>query len=320
MEKEHVYIDYWQVGEKQVINCQTCGFNHIYPFPDREELETFYREEYHQKVKAFPYEKMTGEAVQNKLAEVGKNRRFQEIYEDVARLKQAEGRRMLDVGCGNNLLARFFLDKGWTVYALEPNRAAAEYLRKFNLQVFETSAEKMETCGIKDVTFVNMSFVLEHIYEPYRVLSSLHKIMAPGGLLRVCVPNDFSEGQMAYAEYYQETYRWVYLPDHINYFTFDSLSRLLARTGFREVYRTTNFPLEFLLAAGLNYYADEEARKKVGPLVAGFENSFKKTGRATLLKKYYETLARLGLGRSIFMYAVKEKQVDLDDGRLGAGF
>ena len=54
MEKEHLYIDYWRVGDKRVINCQTCGFNHIYPFPDWEELETFYREEYHQKVKAFP--------------------------------------------------------------------------------------------------------------------------------------------------------------------------------------------------------------------------------------------------------------------------
>ena len=97
---------------------------------------------------------------------------------------------------------------------------------------------------------------------------------------------------MAYAEYYQETYRWVYLPDHINYFTFDSLSRLLAA---RDSGKSTdrNFPLSFS-AAGLNYYADEEARK-VGPLVTGFENSFKKTGRATLLKKYYETLARLGL-------------------------
>lgn len=89
---------------------------------------------------------------------------------------------------------------------------------------------------------------------------------------------------MAYLEHFKEAPHWVCLPDHVNYFSFDSLSGLLGRAGFREVYRTTNFPLEFLLLGGINYYAGEAERAKVGPLVRSFEASLRQTGRAELLR------------------------------------
>lgn len=305
-DKEHSFKHFWQYGEVKIIDCQTCGFRHIYPIPSKSEIERFYIEKYYKEIKPFPYAQVTEESIKKRIEGVKQNYSYKEIFEQVEKLKLTTTQRILDVGCGNNLLVRFFQDQGWEAFALEPSQDAAAFLKLFDLQVYNCSAEEIESININNVSFINFEFVLEHIADPFFVLKKLYEIITPGGVIRVTVPNDFSEGQMAYVEKYKEKLHWVYLPDHVNYFTFDSLHNLLEKIGFKEVYRTTNFPLEFLLTSGINYYASEEERKKVGPIVKNFESSFKNTGREELLKKYYETLAQIGCGRSIYIYALKK--------------
>jgi len=304
----HQYHNSWDYQNRRIIDCLNCGFKHIDPLPDEgnEDFAEFYRRRYHVQVKPFPYDRVDREFIAAQFKEIETNREYAAIFNKVAALLPSPWtRKMVDIGCGNNLLLVFFQKAGWQVCGIEPSRAAATYLRRFDLEIHEAFAEEIASLGLREVSFVNLQFVLEHIREPLKVLPDLYRIMAPGGLIRISVPNDFSEGQLAYLDKYREKPGWVYWPDHINYFTFETLSRLLTRTGFKEIYRTANFPLEFLLLSGLNYYADEVARAKVGPLVANFEAGFTQTGREDLLCRIYENLARLGMGRSIFMYAVK---------------
>ena len=213
---------------------------------------------------------------------------------------------MVDIGSGNDLLTLYFKNKGWDVCAIEPNIMAARYLKSFNLPVINDYIENIPLKNMKSVSFINVQFVLEHLKDPAAFLKKSYEMLAPGGIIRVCVPNDFSEGQMAFAEYYNEKCEWIVLPDHINYFSYDSLSNLLSKIGFREIYRTTSFPLEMLLMGGVNYYSEERYKEQIGPFITNFENSFRKTGRKQLMDKLYEDLSKLGFGRSIYMYAIKE--------------
>lgn len=304
--QNHLYTQEWKGKGYKIIFCQTCGFRHLYPIPSSLDLESFYTDKYYREVKPFPYGQVNEEYIEKILEGINRNNDYDRIYKRVESLKKTNVRRMVDIGCGNNLLISFFRERGWETFAVEPNQDAVHYLRLFNLEVYNYPVEEIESTNISNISFTNLQFVLEHLRDPYSVLKKLYEIMVPGGVIRVAVPNDFSEGQMAYLENYKEEAHWVYLPDHINYFTFDSLHNLLERVGFYEVYRTTNFPLEFLLISGINYYASKEERKEVGPMVRNFENSFKNTGREKLLEHYYETLAQLGFGRSIYMYAIKK--------------
>lgn len=303
---EHHYRKYWEKDNYRIIECHTCGFKHVYPIPEPHELQEFYKEKYHRQIKPFPYDRVDDAYIDRVKNRVLKDHRNQKMMLKVNELKKTPTNGLLDIGCGNKPLGFFFLDKGWSVNAIEPSLDAAEYLRKFGINVYNSFIEELPDLDISDISFVNLQFVLEHIADPFTVLTEINKVMSTGGVLRICVPNDFSEGQLAYMDKYQAEPKWVNLPDHINYFTFDSLSKLLAKARFKEVYRTTNFPLEFLLMGGLNYYASEEERNKVGPFVKNFEDSFRTSGREELLGKYYENLAQLGFGRSIYMYAIKE--------------
>ncbi|GEN36198.1 class I SAM-dependent methyltransferase [Aneurinibacillus danicus] len=306
---EHIYEEFIEYKSTRIIECKTCGFKHVYPIPSREQIEEFYRKEYYNSTFHFDYSVVNEEYINKKLEEIESYTHYRETYEKVCSFKQTPYKNMLDIGCGNELLVRFFQNRGWSVWALEPSRNASEYLRKFSIPTFNITVEQIENLLSEEVTnlsFVNIQFVFEHLRDPHQLLRDVYHRMVPGGIIRICVPNDFSEGQRAYWEYYNEQPYWVQLPDHINYFNFRTLRSTLLTNGFEEVYCTTIFPLEFLLLGGINYYGNPDDAKKVGPFVNNFEQAFIRTGRKHILEKLYESLAQAEFGRSIIMYAIKK--------------
>jgi SAM-dependent methyltransferase len=305
---EHNYQEFWEYQGYKIIECLDCGFKHVDPLPKVEHVSGFYKNIYHNQFVKFLYHEVTDEHVRQKLSQIDNNQFYCDIYHKVSGfLPPKQHYRVVDVGCGHNLLLKYFQNRNWEVYGIEPGKEAAEYLRKFGLGIIEEAVELIDSFGLQDISFVNIQYVLEHVVNPLEVIEKLADLLVPGGVIRIVVPNDFSEGQLAYAEYHQSPIKWVNLPDHISYFSFDSLSRLLNKVGLREVYRTTNFPLEFLLLGGVNYYADAAEQKKVGPFVTHFETALKRTGRSDLLNQLYENLAQLGMGRAVILYAVKDR-------------
>jgi SAM-dependent methyltransferase len=302
---EHKYNAFWNCDLYKVIECQTCGFKHIYPIPSQKELDNFYKEKYFREVKPVAYENIHDEAILKAKASICKNENFQSIYEKVIELKQSDFMGILDIGCGNNLLSYLFKSKGWREYIIEPSKDAGSYLKRFELNVMNEPIEEVDIASFQDISFINLQFVLEHLTSPLEILQQAYQLLSPGGIIRICVPNDFSEGQLAYMDHFEEKARWVCLPDHINYFDFNSLNKVLTKIGFNEVYRTTDFPLELLLMSGMNYYASEQERKKVHPFIANFEGALISTGRKETLQTFYETLAKADFGRNIYMYAIK---------------
>lgn len=303
---EHKYEKYWEHNGCKVIECQSCGFRHVYPIPE-EGLRGYYDEKYYSEVKPFDYGAVSSASVRERAEAVHRDAGYKAIYDKVAELKLTSETGMLDIGCGNDLLALYFKYSGWQqASVIEPNVMAAGYLEQFGLSVINDYFENIPPDKLKGTSFINLQFVLEHLKDPVALLNKTYEMLVPGGIIRICVPNDFSEGQLAFKDYYNEAYRWIALPDHINYFDFESLSGLLSRTGFTELYRTTSFPLEFLLMGGMNYYLDKKYKDQVGPFVYNFESSFRKTGREQLLNRFYEELSKLGMGRSIYMYAMKK--------------
>lgn len=206
IQTEHQYDAFWEERGFKVIDCQTCGFKHIYPIPTSDEIANFYSEKYYRDIKPFPYDQVNQAHIEQRNQFILNYLPYQEVYRKVTELKQTASLRMLDIGCGNNLLVKYFENQGWTGVIIEPNQDACNYLKKFGLTVFNKTVEEIDSLNLDSFSFINLEFVLEHIRDPYFVLQKLFRLLLPGGIIRVCVPNDFSQGQMAYQEYYQENY------------------------------------------------------------------------------------------------------------------
>jgi hypothetical protein len=101
------------------------------------------------------------------------------------------------------------------------------------------------------------------VLDPERLLQWLPRLIAPGGVCAITVPNDFSSLQLAArAAGYLDRDFWVAPPQHLNYFEAASLTALLRRLGFEIRLAYASFPIDwFLMHPGSNYIADPAAGK-----------------------------------------------------------
>ncbi|MHB9010502.1 MAG: class I SAM-dependent methyltransferase [Carboxydocellales bacterium] len=295
----HKYEKSYQKGKYTAIECQTCGFTHLYPVPTPIELEEFYKNQYFEEVKPGWTEDQLEEQVFWDI-------NFEDKLNTIATLLNIAGKkRILDIGCGNGLFLKFFQRHDWDILGIEPSGTVARYARKIGIPVLEDTIENinLNELGLFDV--VNLSFVLEHVPNPMEFCTLVFNLLKPGGVACFELPNDFNGFQRAIHDFLQKEMWWISAPDHINYFNFDSLEKLLTKIGYQVELKETSFPMELFILMGDDYVGDSEVGKKMHKKRVQFEKALVQTGRNEVKRKFYQALAETGLGRTIIMYARK---------------
>ena len=171
-------------------------------------------------------------------------------------LRTAEGLlghkgRMLDIGCGRgeSLVAASRL--GWQAIGVEPSAAfVQEGRREFGLDIVHgTAASLTEPEGTFDL--VLLSGVLEHVYDPVRMLRDASRFICPWGLVFVDVPNEASFVQRLARLYFRVRGRdWTaalsptFPPYHVVGFTARSLRFAFERSALTPLTIRT-YPLTF---------------------------------------------------------------------------
>lgn len=281
-----------------VIECVTCGFKHIVPIPTQEELETIYRDEYYSKEKPL-YLKQYREDLD------WWNLVYSDRYDIFEEYLQPDRRRILDVGSGPGLFLLHGKQRGWRTLGIEPSAQAAAHSCDLGVEIVEDFLTEASAGKLCKFDVVHMSEVLEHIPDPTGMLELTSNLLTPGGLICVVVPNDYNPFQKVLREKLGFQPYWLAPPHHINYFTFDSLKRLLERTGFKILHTTAMFPMEFFLLMGDNYVCNDilgrachTRRKKLDILLN--EPAIKDFKR-----DMYKLMARYGIGREMVIYSTK---------------
>jgi len=99
-----------------------------------------------------------------------------------------EAGTVVDVGCGAGAFLALCRERGWTGVGFDQSAHAVAYARTRGLDVSE---QGWPACSLPDgsvdaVTFIN---VLDHLRDPFAALQEAQRILRPGGLLYIRVPN-----------------------------------------------------------------------------------------------------------------------------------
>jgi 2-polyprenyl-3-methyl-5-hydroxy-6-metoxy-1,4-benzoquinol methylase len=140
------------------------------------------------------------------------------------------GGNVLDVGCSTGAFLYQLKARGnYQVKGTDISKPALDYARGRGVEIIGDSFLEHDFGGER---FDAITFwaVMEHLLEPKRFLNKAAAILKPGGSCFVLVPNMKSLAvRLAGAKY-----RYIF-PQHVNYFTADTLRELALKEDFEIV-------------------------------------------------------------------------------------
>ncbi len=286
------------------------GFRRLDPLPDPAVLQEFYGEEYYEGLNENPRRgaDLTRLKGGGRAALLERNWLEATVYEDIrhhlGELGHSGG-HLLDIGCGTGEFLESMRSAGWVVAGSELSNVAASECAHRDLLVEQADVQALSATRESEFDVITMLNVLEHVRDPIGDLEATHRLLRPEGCLVVQVPNDFSILQRVASEQLDANPWWIAVPDHLNYFDYESLERAVGHVGFEACHRSGSFPMELFLLLGSNYLADSSIGSTAHALRRDLELKIQPSTRREMASAF----AAAGMGRNCLLIAKKRSDV-----------
>jgi 2-polyprenyl-3-methyl-5-hydroxy-6-metoxy-1,4-benzoquinol methylase len=205
----------------EVVQCPDCSLARTSPQPSPDELDRYYPAGYHGASKRYRL------GLDRSLSVIHRNR-----IRRIERLTGGPG-RVLDVGCGPGRLLDQMRRRGWETRGTERSAGAAQVARDvLNLDVRAQDLDELLAEGVSYDAVV-LWHVAEHVHDPATTLLNIARLLRPGGVLMVAVPNFGSpEAKIGKSAWFH-----LDVPRHLFHFTPATLRNLLVEAALepREV-------------------------------------------------------------------------------------
>ncbi len=209
---------------RSVVKCLSCGMQQLFPLPSIEEDKKFYNINAHDKEITPQYD-------------------IQGLYDKFKYYNLSHVRylidfgikkewKMLDVACGYGFFISMMREKGYIFDGIEISDDRSQYclqynpeMRLYRLNLLEDSIP-IDLMGKYDL--LTMFHLLEHLTDPLLYLEKLRKLLKPGGLLFVELPN-VSNIMMDASKEFND---FFFFRDHVAYYSPQNLVTVLEKSGF----------------------------------------------------------------------------------------
>ena len=239
-------------GEWKVVECQETGMVFLQNPPDYSQLvdefawEKTYEEEKERRRKEEPVLDFASNLSKGVRRNLSKRERIEKVaYETLSRIaKEAisdDGISMVDVGCGTGeklvRISSYFQDqKGVAVRPLGveiSSQLAMETNERLvalgGLCIHSNAIDGVESLEESSVDLVVFCSYLEHEIEPMAVLRAVSRKLKKGGYVIIKVPNYGCWNR----RFRQRRWCGFRYPDHVNYFTPNTLTRMIETSGLK---------------------------------------------------------------------------------------
>jgi SAM-dependent methyltransferase len=275
-----------------LVRCPACSLVWLSHPPKPAEMHLHYTDPYHRLISAG-----------------GENSPARWRDRKAALAPQKRSGALLDLGCSSGAFLESMKGEPWKLYGIE---MSAEGARKAEVR----SEAQVFVGDILDAPFPRESFdaitcfdVLEHLYEPRRVMARVVEWLKPGGIFYVLVPNVNSAEARLFGSYWHG----LELPRHLFHYSPASLKFLAESAGLREVsLETRRNPA---VGTSLRYVWDDVFRAvgtRQTPVAYRGEANFpwraaRKVVRMTVLRVLLATAPLVGGGEAIHAIFRKEE-------------
>ncbi|UYN85596.1 MAG: class I SAM-dependent methyltransferase [Cyclobacteriaceae bacterium] len=143
----------------------------------------------------------------------------------------------MDLGSSSGEFMELAADSGWRVIGVEPSIEGVKAAKAKGLHVVQSPAEQLP---FPDQSFdlVHSNHVFEHLADPMAAAKEAYRVLKPGGVVFIEVPNQFDNIQffryrlMGSVPVRERNIRSIH---HLVFFSRKSLRELLHRAGFENI-------------------------------------------------------------------------------------
>lgn len=152
----------------------------------------------------------------------------------VDKYKMSKGKKILDLGCGRGEFLKGFSNCGLKAYGLDQSMVGKEI--NSDVEILQLDMENDIFPYDDDMfDFIFTKSVLEHFYYPERLVSQVYRILKPGGMIVIMVPD------------WEDVYKTFYVDyTHRTPFMKSSLRDILILNNFKNVNVDKFIQLPFL--------------------------------------------------------------------------
>lgn len=161
----------------KIVQCSDCRFYFINPKIDLtpSDWQYLYNEEY--------FHEYTQR--HKKRREKDRKQRLKKLTQ----LSSGETKNFLDIGCGEGLMLLEAANQRWNVFGIDITDNRVEEARKSDISFKVTDLLDVELPG-SYFDCIYCDSVLEHILNPIEYLEEVHRLLKPGGVAYIGVPNE----------------------------------------------------------------------------------------------------------------------------------
>jgi 2-polyprenyl-6-hydroxyphenyl methylase/3-demethylubiquinone-9 3-methyltransferase len=165
------------------------------------------------------------------------------VFESLLQTLVQPGELWLDAGCGSGRLARIVARLGARVVAVDGSPSMIECAQRES-QALDDNISYQQVATIEALEFPDSHFdkllcssVLEYLEKPEQALAEFSRLLRPGGVLLVSVPNRYSPIRLAQL-LIRNSLKWFgknfypYLAVSKNSYSQAAINQLLDKTGF----------------------------------------------------------------------------------------
>lgn len=227
-------LDNWTVK-----TCRTCGFTYMTTAPHYDAL--FEQMSWEKSSDLESERRRTTRAVQQVLSKKTRWRLHLLPRKRMPALlaRYAAPGNVIDLGCGGgdqlDGLPEAYVPYGIEISKQTAIRADRRFAARGGAVVNAACLDGLQAFPAEHFSAASLRSYLEHEMRPAAVLRALHRVLRPGGIAIIKVPNFASLNRQVMGR----SWCGFRYPDHLNYFTPATLRAMAARCGYRASFGAT---------------------------------------------------------------------------------
>ena len=172
--------------------------------------------------------------------------------------KVIEGHKVLDIGCGEGKYLLRKCKNGVKCFGIDINGKALDRLREKNPEISIYHGNLWDA-GYENnfFDFINLSDVMEHVFDFEALIIELKRILKPEGTIRIKVPNSESLTSKVFGKYWAG----YDIPRHLYTFSKNNLKNFLSKMDMK-IQRVRTMENSFYFMISFIYLINDKLKKK----------------------------------------------------------